>query len=441
MAAGAPRFLLISEYPPWPADSGADQRTQLLWRALDRLGEVDLFLASRYAMHSPQQIAACREQFRLAGQVRLAKPGELGAFRLVRPAVPRLVDKVANVLADRQHFYQADAAAAAWLRQRVVSRRYDAIVGRFLLPTASSGAFLFSPVILDLDDVDTQRLENLLQQPQYPPWKRALWRRQLRQLRRALPPLLRQPEHIWLVNPDDLAQTPAAPNSVLPNIAFAPAGTSIVPQPPADASQIMVMVGSLRHRFNVHGVERFINKIWPRILEARPAARFHIVGSQMTDGQRQRWGAVPGVKPIGFVEDIAQAYAPAAMAICPIFEGVGTKIKVVECFMHGRTAVVTPNAHRGFTEALPDELALLAPGADEAFADACVALLDNPARRRRMAEFGLERVRDQFSFERFAAEVSRTVQQVLAAHPGGVRECGVARQQNVPLVPEPLGAS
>src|SRR5690606_21015222 len=120
----------------------------------------------------------------------------------------------------------------------------------------------------------------------------------------------------------------------------------------AHDSQVILTVSAMRFRVNEEAVDRFVQKIWPRIRAAAPQARFRIVGSQMTEAHRARWGAHAGVEVIGFVERLADAYGACALTVAPIFEGGGTKIKVLESLLYGRTCVVAPHAQRGYEHVL-----------------------------------------------------------------------------------------
>lgn len=212
------RMLFIAESPPSPTGGVAERRANLLHRALSRLGQVDLCLQSRCADHNPDAMDACRRDFALVGHIQLRPPGKLGPYRALRPMAHQLVDKLADRFADRAAFYAPDPAAQAWLDRRVIEYPYDLIVGCSLRTTAAAGALRYAPLIVDAQDVETRQYEALLPQPGHPWLRRALWKRRLRQLQSFTPDLLRRPEHVWAVHPDDLRVAGVRDGSVVPNI-------------------------------------------------------------------------------------------------------------------------------------------------------------------------------------------------------------------------------
>jgi len=184
------------------------------------------------------------------------------------------------------------------------------------------------------------------------------------------------------------------------------------------------MVGSWTHRFNVNGIEWFLERVWPRILAKHADTRFRIVGSGMTAAMSRAWGVVKGVEPVGFVDNLAQVYRDCMFTVAPLFEGGGTKIKVLESLRYGRTTVVTSHAQRGYESTLRHDKALLVADDEQAMADACVALLQNPCRRQALADEGERVVSKRFGFERFSAVVQETLERVRAFEPEQSRTSG-----------------
>jgi glycosyltransferase involved in cell wall biosynthesis len=85
----------------------------------------------------------------------------------------------------------------------------------------------------------------------------------------------------------------------------------------------------------------------------------------------------------GFLEDIAEAYAGAALVVCPIKAGSGTRVKICEAAAFGRAIVSTHVGAEGLDFMDGKHIAL----ADdvESFSSACIELMTN---RRRAMELG-----------------------------------------------------
>jgi glycosyltransferase involved in cell wall biosynthesis len=180
----------------------------------------------------------------------------------------------------------------------------------------------------------------------------------------------------------------------------------------------MLIVGSLRHTVNVRAIDRFLRSGWPRIFKNEPGSEFRIVGYGMTDVQQDRWGAVPGVVPVGFIEDLRSEYGRCAFTVVPVFEGGGTKIKVLESLRYGRTVVAASHSCRGYTDILRHGEALWEAPDEDAIVEGCIRLLREPGLREKMAEAGCRLVRRHYSCERFQQVVRETVEREAVAGRG-----------------------
>ena len=87
----------------------------------------------------------------------------------------------------------------------------------------------------------------------------------------------------------------------------------------------------------------------------------------------------------------------------------GINIKVLESYAYGRTCVLTPFAYRGYEDCLENGASVCVAKSPDDFARACIDLLLDPALRDRLAAAGHSPVLRDFSFERFADVVEKTI--------------------------------
>ena len=99
--------------------------------------------------------------------------------------------------------------------------------------------------------------------------------------------------------------------------------------------------GHFGYEANRRGVERFLAEGWPRVRHLRPSARLAIAGGGMDEALRLRLAAVEGVEVLGLVADLPGALAAARAVVVPIWEGGGTRLKVLEALAAGRAVVAT----------------------------------------------------------------------------------------------------
>jgi hypothetical protein len=407
------RILFITDGSPWPVCLGVNQRTHLLLRALRRCGRVDTVINSRYAEMGEDDMERLRCDYGVVARLTPRDPGEDWPWRLAAPLSARWASRAAMQIGGPGLWYRPQAHLRRWLAEHIQGHRYDLIVGRYLRTVANCGALDWPPVLLDLDDYDCAAQASRLQQPGLSLLQRYSARRQLRRLERVVPRLLGRCAHLWVASREDQELLRPFPASVLPNIPFAMAGAEPIPPcPPRAESQSILMVGSLRHTANVNAVERFLRIVWPQVRAAMPASEFRIVGYGMTEQQQRRWGAVAGVTPVGCAEELAGEYDRCAFTVVPVFEGGGTKIKVLESLHYGRTVVAASHACRGYGDVLKHLDALWVAPDEKAFAAGCLRLLREPVLRNEMAARGADLVRRHYSYEQFEQVVCTAVARV-----------------------------
>jgi succinoglycan biosynthesis protein ExoO len=104
---------------------------------------------------------------------------------------------------------------------------------------------------------------------------------------------------------------------------------------------------------------------------------------------------VPGVCFRGKVDDLGPEYAAASLAVVPLLEGSGLKIKLVDALRHGCPAVATSVAMQGLGFA-ENRCAVRADSPEE-FAAAVTEIMQDPRIRRNMGLQAIELVQERFS--------------------------------------------
>ena len=72
-----------------------------------------------------------------------------------------------------------------------------------------------------------------------------------------------------------------------------------------------------------------------------------------------------------------------------------------------------PFAYRGYEDCLEDGVSACVAKSPEDFARACIDLLRDPDRRDRLAAAGHPRIMKDFSFDRFASVVDKTIHGII----------------------------
>jgi glycosyltransferase involved in cell wall biosynthesis len=415
-----PRILFITAFPPYPHVSGDRQRSNLIFRALSAVGKTDLFLASLYSRPYPEMLQTLTNSYGLVAYAAPTPAGRRGVWKILRPLRPALVDKLASGVGQlRGTDYDADPALAAALGEVLAKNRYDVLVGRYLRTTVKTGALAYTPLVIDIDDYDPQVYRDRIATSGLSAPTRVLTRRLLAAVERIVPDRIAKADHLWLAAGRDLPEVRHPHVSVLPNLAFFSSGDGRPdPLPPEGVSRTIITVGNYVAKMNENGVDRFVSAVWPRIRAAEPTAVFRVIGGNMTDAMKARWSAVAGVEAVGFVEDLSDEYARCAFTVAPIYEGGGTKIKVLESLARGRTVALPAHSLRGYEHALRHQQSVWVGNTDADLAQGCIKLLREPDLRKALAEEGVRQITAKFSFAAFKAEVAAVIQRLTEDNKG-----------------------
>ncbi len=406
------RILFASTNLPYPPTSGGAQRTALILRSLQELAEVDcIFLQPQ--IPSPDRLADLAQRCRIKLIVSTRQILEEENSRIFRRLLPGKAGQ------DMEAFF--NAGRFRWHPHIPSVKKlgdlggYDLIVARYLQTAITFDLFGKRPLLLDVDDYDPDRLRLRLQSARW--WDRLTVRRCLRYSEKAHARYLPRATYCWIANPHDRRHPVLSEAHVLPNIPYSLSKDNM-PQPlPVNRnSRVFLMVGTMSYSANADGVDAFLKRAWPRVVTEFPGAAFHIAGGGMSDKQKERWGRVPGVKPLGFVADLADAYANCLAAVAPIEAGAGTNIKVLEAAAFGRASVLTAVAHRGLETSLPSGVASLSSTGVDGMAELCLALLREPHRAALLGREARVRVERHHGFPAFKKSIKDGCRNVLESH-------------------------
>lgn len=166
--------------------------------------------------------------------------------------------------------------------------------------------------------------------------------------------------------------------------------------PSTATAPVLAFLGSMDWHANVDAVEHFVRHSYPLIKARCPEVRVILIGRNPTPAVRALAAEDPSIEVTGTVDDVRPYLERASIMILPLRVGGGTRIKVFEGMAAGLALVST----RIGTEGLPvvhGEHALLADE-DADFAHAVISLIEDPARRQRIAGTALTWVRQNFSW-------------------------------------------
>lgn len=194
-----------------------------------------------------------------------------------------------------------------------------------------------------------------------------------------------------------------------------------VADPVSVTGRLVVFVGNFAYAPNVDAARHLVERIFPLVVSAVPDARLVLVGNDPPAEVRAL--ASRAVVVTGRVPSVEPFLRAADVVVCPLREGGGVKVKVLEALRAGTAIVTTPVGAQGLGAGA--ERALVVAERPRAFARAVVALLrDERARadaRRAAGAFAATLP----TWADAAAALASCYDEVLEARPvdaaGGVR--------------------
>jgi polysaccharide biosynthesis protein PslH len=177
----------------------------------------------------------------------------------------------------------------------------------------------------------------------------------------------------------------------------------------------LIFVSSMNWYPNVDAVLFLLRDIWPRIRSRCPEARLDIVGASAPPSVIALARSLPSVKLHGFVPDIRPLMEGATLYICPVRDGGGTKLKVLDALAMQKCVIAHPIACEGIS--VTPEVDIVVASRPEEFAQQVEALLGDAARRTAIESAARKLAVTHYSFEAIGSRLA-TLFEELGNEPG-----------------------
>jgi glycosyltransferase involved in cell wall biosynthesis len=184
--------------------------------------------------------------------------------------------------------------------------------------------------------------------------------------------------------------------------------------PPADSGRALIFAGRLDQYSNRDAILYFTRDVWPRVGAAHPDVTMHIIGSNPPAELTGMATADPRLQVHGFVPDVRPFFQQSTVAVCPIRDGGGTRIKVLDALAQGMPLVATTVGCEGI-DVVPDRDLLIADTA-EAFAAQIGRLLVDGQLRERLSANARRLAEDVYSWDGIARRLSDLCRELVANH-------------------------
>ncbi|MEM1278093.1 MAG: glycosyltransferase family 4 protein [Pseudomonadota bacterium] len=344
--------------------TGGGQRSRIFFDALRRRGPVEVVALTGYAHVDVSSLFP--ESVAVHNLVSAKMPKEAPLLKRISIAATKFLFPML--------WYRTEAKIAHYISNDIDLDRFDVVCCRHYQPFAFSGVQRGrARVLVDVDDFDGQTIVSRVRAV-FGEW--AAQSKVMTMLERRLTQVivrgLEKADCVIFAAQQDVMEFDHPRSVLVPNVPFFEADRIL--QAPS-ASRDVVFVGSYQHLPNQEGLRWFLSNCWPEIHRRAPDTKFRIVGRGGWPNFEPLQRENPGVEVTGEVEDVAEAYANARVAISPINSGGGSKIKVVEGCAFARPVVCLPHSARGFDHRLVETLHVC--DNSKTFVEAVLDLLQN----------------------------------------------------------------
>lgn len=265
-----------------------------------------------------------------------------------------------------------------------------------------------------LAEADAARLPSYLQ-----PLASTIYRRRWRHARQADARAVEFADQVWVCSAADAARVAALlPTDslrgrvhVVPNVVPCWCQDALEQELEKTPSRCdgwqAVFVGHLRYPPNRRAVRRLLGVIWPALRARYPQLRLTLAGRRPSKSLHRHVKRTPGVDLAADPEDLHAIYRNADVAIIPLEQGGGSRLKVLEAFALGVPVVATDKAVEGL-DLVAGTHWLRAHSARE-YVEQVGRIMESPSLRNELASAGRELVRSHHSID----ALEKTLQKLL----------------------------
>lgn len=173
----------------------------------------------------------------------------------------------------------------------------------------------------------------------------------------------------------------------------------------------LVFIGGMSWYPNRDAMQFFAREIWPRVRAADPSWRAALVGLNPPP-EVLAAAAAGGVEAPGFVDDVRPWFDAAAIYVCPIRTGGGTRLKILDALAMGKPLVATKFAVEGLGLTEGEHYVAAETPAD--FAAALERVAADPLLRERLARNARRVAAERFSWTIIGEHLDRAYREAVA---------------------------
>lgn len=191
------------------------------------------------------------------------------------------------------------------------------------------------------------------------------------------------------------AISPSAHTYVIPNgvdTEFFSPENEISPNPTS-----LIFIGGMSWYPNREAMLFFANKVWPDLKKKIPGVSMDVVGESPPQELVDLSAVDENFHVHGFVDDIKKMYHKSGIYVCPISDGGGTKLKILDALAMGMPIVANEIACEGID--VTDGFNVLFAQTPQEYVNKISELISDASLRQKLRENSRKLILDKYSYE------------------------------------------
>jgi len=229
-------------------------------------------------------------------------------------------------------------------------------------------------------------------------------------------------DQIWTCSSEDLTcvrdiYSPEAdvcliPNSIdVRNYERVRSKTIAWPEGLTPSTRVLLYPAAFFHKPNIPAALFLMQEVFPRLSARHPDCQLWLVGNRPTPEMIGAARMESRIVVTGAVADIKPFFAAASVMVVPLFQGGGTRLKILEAFAAGVPVVATAKAVEGI-EVIAGDHYVVAERAEE-FVEAIEDLWSDSHMKAKLVRNGLDLVNHLYSWEESSERIRLAIEELI----------------------------
>ncbi len=172
----------------------------------------------------------------------------------------------------------------------------------------------------------------------------------------------------------------------------------------------IIFLGIYRHPANYEAFKLIEDYIAPEVKKYNANIEFILAGTDVPQFEKEN------LKSVGYVEDLSATLRDSDIAIVPILQGTGVRVKILDYMAAGLPIITTKQAIQGI-EAENGKHAIILNAVDDNFINAILSLAGDKQRREMLGKNAMEFIKKEYN----RANIQSKLDKMLIKIKGGVK--------------------